>query len=383
MVRKILSASKSLVSKKPKPGSNVGYDNPRENIDPHIKTRAISTQEAKIGPYTMPKVDGANTEVLTTDGAGTVSWAAGGGGAGDVTAAVNLTDETIIQGDGGAKGVKTSTATVAQVAANVAHVAGDGSDHADVATNSTHVAGDGSDHADVATNTAASHAQNTDTAVAANTITLAMMAHGTDGNLITYDAAGAPAHVATGTDTHVLTSNGAGTAPTFQAAAGGGNCIAVAQNIVAGAAVTSIQFTNLDLDTDECYMVIATVHNPTGTGSNVALFYNADTTATNYYRQYIYCSSTTIGAARQNNAFILDPFASKSSTATIWIKADAEGYIRAYGCQEDKDPAECRLMNLFTCWTGTANATTITFTASVANSIGIGSNITLYKVKYA
>ena len=54
-----------------------------------------------------------------------------------------------------------------------------------------------------------------------NAITLAKMAHGTDGELITYDAAGAPANVATGTSTHVLTSNGAGAAPTFQAAAAG------------------------------------------------------------------------------------------------------------------------------------------------------------------
>jgi hypothetical protein len=48
------------------------------------------------------------------------------------------------------------------------------------------------------------------------------MASGTAGNLITYDASGNPAAVATGTATHVLTSNGAGAAPTFQAAAGGG-----------------------------------------------------------------------------------------------------------------------------------------------------------------
>ena len=53
-------------------------------------------------------------------------------------------------------------------------------------------------------------------------VTLAKMASGTDGNLITYDASGDPAHVATGSATHVLTSNGAGAAPTFQAPASGG-----------------------------------------------------------------------------------------------------------------------------------------------------------------
>lgn len=58
--------------------------------------------------------------------------------------------------------------------------------------------------------------------IADDQITLAKMAHGIDGNLITYDAAGAPAAVATGTSAQVLTSNGAGAAPTFQAAATGG-----------------------------------------------------------------------------------------------------------------------------------------------------------------
>jgi hypothetical protein len=45
---------------------------------------------------------------------------------------------------------------------------------------------------------------------------------GTDGELITWDASGDPATVAVGTATHVLTSNGVGAAPTFQAAAAGG-----------------------------------------------------------------------------------------------------------------------------------------------------------------
>ena len=42
------------------------------------------------------------------------------------------------------------------------------------------------------------------------------MAGGTDGNLITYDASGDPAYVATGSAGQLLTSNGTGAAPTFQ-----------------------------------------------------------------------------------------------------------------------------------------------------------------------
>lgn len=45
------------------------------------------------------------------------------------------------------------------------------------------------------------------------------LADGTDGELITWDATGVPAAVAVGTATHVLTSNGIGLPPTFQATA--------------------------------------------------------------------------------------------------------------------------------------------------------------------
>lgn len=55
--------------------------------------------------------------------------------------------------------------------------------------------------------------------VADDAVTLAKMAAGTDGELITYDASGDPATVPVGTATHVLTSNGAGVPPTFQSGA--------------------------------------------------------------------------------------------------------------------------------------------------------------------
>jgi len=63
-------------------------------------------------------------------------------------------------------------------------------------------------------------------------ITLAKMAPGTDGNLITYDASGNPVAVATGSSGQVLTSAGAGAVPSFQSPAGGGK---VGQVIVATA----------------------------------------------------------------------------------------------------------------------------------------------------
>jgi hypothetical protein len=48
------------------------------------------------------------------------------------------------------------------------------------------------------------------------------MAHGTDGEIITYDSSGAPATVGVGTSGQVLTSNGAGSAPSMQSPAAAG-----------------------------------------------------------------------------------------------------------------------------------------------------------------
>jgi hypothetical protein len=58
--------------------------------------------------------------------------------------------------------------------------------------------------------------------LADDSVTLAKMAPGTDGNLISYDASGNPVAVATGSATQVLTSAGAGAPPVFADAAGGG-----------------------------------------------------------------------------------------------------------------------------------------------------------------
>lgn len=59
--------------------------------------------------------------------------------------------------------------------------------------------------------------------IAAKAVHVAMLADGTDGELITWGADGVATTVAVGTATHVLTSNGAGAAPTFQAAPSGGS----------------------------------------------------------------------------------------------------------------------------------------------------------------
>ena len=91
-----------------------------------------------------------------------------------------------------------------------------GASIADDAIDSEHYTNASIDNAHLADNAA-----DTDE-IADNAVTLAKMAGGTDGNIISYDASGDPVAIATGTDGQVLTSTGAGSPPAFEAAAGGG-----------------------------------------------------------------------------------------------------------------------------------------------------------------
>ena len=63
--------------------------------------------------------------------------------------------------------------------------------------------------------------------LADDAVTLAKMASGTDGEILTYDASGNPVAVSVGTDGQVLTSTGAGSPPAFEAAAAGGKVLQV------------------------------------------------------------------------------------------------------------------------------------------------------------
>ena len=64
--------------------------------------------------------------------------------------------------------------------------------------------------------------------IADDQITLAKMAGGTDGQIITYDASGNPVAVGPGTDGQVLTSTGAGSPPAFEAS---GKILQVVQTV--------------------------------------------------------------------------------------------------------------------------------------------------------
>ena len=125
--------------------------------------------------------------------------------------------------------------------------------------------------------------------IADDAVSLAKMASGTDGNLITYDTSGNPAHVATGSSGQVLTSNGAGAAPTFQAAGGGLNHLTTAT----ASSSASLDFTSLITSTYDVYLILLDEIFPATHAGDLFLRLSGDNGSTFSSNNYAYVSDVT------------------------------------------------------------------------------------------
>ena len=90
--------------------------------------------------------------------------------------------------------------------------------------------------------------------IADNAVTLAKMAGGTDGNIISFDASGNPVAVATGNDGQVLTSAGAGAVCAFEDAGGGGVWVLIGTQTASSD--SSLTQTGLDVSTYTKHLIV-------------------------------------------------------------------------------------------------------------------------------
>lgn len=105
---------------------------------------------------------------------------------------------------------------------------------------------------------------------------------GTDGEIPTYDASGNPAMIAAGTATHVLTSNGAGAAPTFQAAGGGGGAWTLVSYSTATAESITVSGLDLTTDNNHYHIIVDMNFSTVSERANLRCQINAVTTADTY-----------------------------------------------------------------------------------------------------
>jgi len=149
---------------------------------------------------------------------------------------------------------------------------------------------------------------------------------------------------------------------------------------VTGSAATTLAATGLDLSAYKAFFVVVNAENATGSAAAISLFYNADTTATNYYRQSFAANNATIGGARVNNANVFALDANECTNAQMFISRDRDGRARCR-CHSVQGAAASISLALYShIWTNTGNVTDITLSSSVSNSLAVGTTMTIYGI---
>ena len=136
-------------------------------------------------------------------------------------------------------------------------------------------------------------------------IAVSSLANGTDGEIITWSAAGVATTVGPGTSGQVLTSNGAGAAPSFQASGGGGGGFALIESKTASSS-SNITFTDLTSSYIAYELVIVNLIPATDgtvlyfrTSTNNGSSY--DSSAGNYHWRRRYNDNAASGFERSNS----------------------------------------------------------------------------------
>ena len=129
--------------------------------------------------------------------------------------------------------------------------------------------------------------------LADDAVTLAKMASGTDGVIISYDASGNPVHIGPGSDGEVLTSTGAGSPPAFEAAAGGGKIGQVISSSVSAYA------THANVNIDNPVEILTATITPVASSSKILIHAVSTGSSTSSDVQMfginLYRNSTAIG----------------------------------------------------------------------------------------
>jgi len=144
--------------------------------------------------------------------------------------------------------------------------------------------------------------------------------------------------------------------------------------------VTTATLDNLDLDRDKAYMLVVSIHNPTTLAPYYYLFFNEDTTLTNYYTQIIYAAATALSASRTNNPYFALASAGQDVFAFVKIIRTPDGYPRWQSNIQYNNPPSINIIHYYGARNVVENVTRIDITSSEANGIGAGSRIMLFRV---
>ena len=153
----------------------------------------------------------------------------------------------------------------------------------------------------------------------------------------------------------------------------------LAEYEVTGAAVTSIDFTGLDINAHKSYRIELDLVSGTGSNGNVSAYINGDTTDANYYFQYVQGDGGSVIAARGAGPKIGYVYGGDVSVIVAWVQL-VDGYMFAE--TRDTQGAPSALVANIRSIRKTAtvsNITQITLAGQVTGMLGVGTKISIYR----
>jgi hypothetical protein len=181
-------------------------------------------------------------------------------------------------------------------------------------------------------------------------VTLAKMAAGTDGQIITYDASGNPTAVGPGTDGQVLTSTGAGSPPAFETGGGAWNLLET--QTASSSSLIEFDTGQITSTYDVYKIIINNVHNSADAAELYAQYSKSASYITSGYR-YVVAAYTDTDT---------DIKAGSTSASAIKITRNGTGTASGENCNFE-----------ITLWDplGTDNAKSISWDGHTFNNDGV------------
>lgn len=152
-------------------------------------------------------------------------------------------------------------------------------------------------------------------------------------------------------------------------------------DVMVASNTTQVDFTGLNIGKDDELLLVSENTNPTGSGASVLIFYNGNTTESNYYAQQLRGNGTSVTGARANRGTIYYNEWGKRASAFTTIKLANSGYAVAQSSATERfGNSTVELWNFHSTSTFTMTSiTSIRLYANQSGTIGTGSRFQLYK----
>ena len=134
---------------------------------------------------------------------------------------------------------------------------------------------------------------------------------------------------------------------------------------------------------DDFIKVVATIVNSTGSTNIISIYANTATTATNYHRQLLEGSGSSVAAARTNASTFDAINANKTSTTVAYVKLSENDRFNVFANNTQANDADIRTVFIYTTSSGatfTSGIDTLTFTSNQTSGIGTDSRIQIYRL---